>query len=163
MTPKKRRPRHPKLCRTCGGEFLAVTRKVVCGPCLDRRNHQKNRARQMASNAIRAGKLVRQPCEACGLQEGAHAHHEDYSRPLDVRWLCGSCHSWRHNALRGDEAGPIEEWIAERRAHEPMRTLSSRGVMLIWDFEAVVKKLRQAEGLSAMTRSIAPLKWERAA
>lgn len=32
------------------------------------------------------GVLVRQPCEVCGSK--AQAHHNDYSKPLEVRWLC---------------------------------------------------------------------------
>ena len=44
--------------------------------------------------AIRTGKLNKQPCEICG--ENAHAHHEDYAKPLEVNWLCRSHHAERH-------------------------------------------------------------------
>lgn len=44
----------------------------------------------MVNNAIRDGKIARQPCEVCGRK--AQAHHEDYSKPLDVRWLCFQHH-----------------------------------------------------------------------
>lgn len=57
----------------------------------------KARARRLAWNAIQRGILVRLPCEVCGDLRGIHAHHEDYSRPLDVRWLC-QLHHLRHHA-----------------------------------------------------------------
>ena len=62
------------------------------------RNPIKRKAQNMADNAIRDGRLVRQPCEVCGAQK-AQAHHDDYSKPLDVRWLCTTHHAeWhRHN------------------------------------------------------------------
>lgn len=47
--------------------------------------------------AIASGKLVRQPCEKCGATK-VDAHHDDYSRPLDVRWLCRSHHLEHHRA-----------------------------------------------------------------
>ena len=50
------------------------------------------RARKMVERALAAGRLVRQPCEACGSPR-AHAHHDDYDRPLDVRWLCQRHHN----------------------------------------------------------------------
>jgi hypothetical protein len=34
----------------------------------------------------------------CG-EPKVHAHHEDYSRPLDVTWLCQKCHVQRHVEL----------------------------------------------------------------
>lgn len=61
----------------------------------------KVRARKLVYEAIRRGELERQPCEECGATEGVQAHHEDYSRPLDVTWLCGECHRDLHRA-RGE-------------------------------------------------------------
>jgi hypothetical protein len=48
------------------------------------------------SNAITAGKLTRGPCEACGAAENVEAHHDDYAKPLDVRWLCRPDHAAHH-------------------------------------------------------------------
>lgn len=42
----------------------------------------------------RLGLLVPQPCEVCGA--GAEAHHPDYDRPGDVRWLCRKHHRQLH-------------------------------------------------------------------
>jgi hypothetical protein len=61
-------------------------------------NPVKRRAHLIVSGAIRSGKLVRSPCEVCG-NEAAQAHHDDYGKPLEVRWLCTTHHAeWhRHN------------------------------------------------------------------
>ena len=52
-----------------------------------------------AHNAVQkakyAGKLQKQPCEICGAPY-VHAHHGDYSKPLDVIWLCPMHHRWIH-------------------------------------------------------------------
>lgn len=62
------------------------------------RNPIKYAAKNAVNNAIRDGRLTRQPCEVCGAEK-AQAHHDDYSKPLDVRWLCTTHHAeWhRHN------------------------------------------------------------------
>jgi hypothetical protein len=62
------------------------------------RNPIKKAASTAVGNAIRDGRMTRQPCEVCG-QEKAQAHHDDYSKPLDVRWLCTTHHAeWhKHN------------------------------------------------------------------
>lgn len=60
-----------------------------------RREHpEKNRARLKVHRAVASGRLKRQGCEVCGAP--AQAHHEDYSKPLDVRWLCQQHHSRAH-------------------------------------------------------------------
>lgn len=53
-------------------------------------------ARMQTRNAIRKGILVRMPCEICGLSK-VDAHHDDYSKPLDVRWLCREHHAEFHS------------------------------------------------------------------
>lgn len=56
----------------------------------------KNRARNRVYRAIKAGTLVRpDACEECGRSCRPEAAHKDYSRPLDVMWLCRKCHAVR--------------------------------------------------------------------
>lgn len=62
-------------------------------------NRIKRNAHVIVGNAISAGKLVRQPCEVCQTTNAVHAHHEDYSAPLEVRWLCRTHHAARHKEL----------------------------------------------------------------
>lgn len=57
----------------------------------------KDSARGVVSMALRRGKLTRQPCEECG-DPKAEAHHDDYSKPLAVRWLCRGDHGAWHEA-----------------------------------------------------------------
>ena len=42
--------------------------------------------------ALHRGDLVRQPCERCHTTKNVHGHHADYSKPLEVTWLCVRCH-----------------------------------------------------------------------
>ena len=60
---------------------------------------QHHRARRIAFNAIRTGKLLRCPCEICGIIE-VEAHHDDYTKPLMVRWLCVKHHKEFHRNLK---------------------------------------------------------------
>jgi len=55
----------------------------------------KLRANGLVAKAIRNGTLRRRPCERCGNPK-AEGHHEDYSKPLDVTWLCRKHHRIRH-------------------------------------------------------------------
>jgi hypothetical protein len=61
-----------------------------------KRNPEKVRCHNAVARAIRSGKLVRGPCEVCGTTNNVHAHHDDYSKPLEVRWLCAAHHSYTH-------------------------------------------------------------------
>lgn len=60
-----------------------------------KRNPQKRKAHFIVSNAIRDKKLFKQPCAVCGKKE-VEAHHNDYSNPLDVIWLCQKHHKQVH-------------------------------------------------------------------
>lgn len=66
---------------------------------------EARRAHWAVHNAVVRGLLERpDDCEKCGyvgrVTRDIHAHHDDYSKPLDVRWLCSSCHGRHHRALR---------------------------------------------------------------
>lgn len=61
-------------------------------------NKEKYKAHWTVAHAIKAGKLIKSNCEKCGSVK-AHAHHDDYSKPLDVRWLCPKCHNKHHRLL----------------------------------------------------------------
>jgi hypothetical protein len=53
-------------------------------------------ARQVIRNEIKRGRLKRGLCEVCGTDFAVHGHHDDYNRPLVVRWLCGVHHKEWH-------------------------------------------------------------------
>lgn len=55
------------------------------------RNTEKRTAHITVGNAVRDGKLKKGHCEICGCEE-TEAHHDDYSKPLQVRWLCHRHH-----------------------------------------------------------------------
>ncbi len=62
-------------------------------------NFQKYQAHVEVQRALARGDLVKNGCEICGTTEGRiDAHHDDYSKPLDVRWLCRLHHVRLHNA-----------------------------------------------------------------
>lgn len=56
----------------------------------------KKLALTLVNNLLRAGKISRQPCEECESTTHVHAHHDDYAKPFDVRWLCAAHHSQWH-------------------------------------------------------------------
>ena len=63
------------------------------------RHPEKVAARTALNHAIERDEVTRQPCEVCGA-EPAHAHHDDYSKPLEVRWLCPRHHAEYHATER---------------------------------------------------------------
>ncbi len=64
---------------------------------------RKRKARTQTQTAIFYGTLIRQPCEVCGAST-VDAHHDDYSKPLEVRWLCRPHHHQHHAAMAAKEA-----------------------------------------------------------
>ena len=69
---------------------------------------EKRKARGLLQSAVRRGKIKRMPCEKCGKQK-TDAHHEDYSKPYEVQWLCRKHHMGRHRM-------PVDTPITEETA-----------------------------------------------
>lgn len=68
-------------------------------------NPDKHRVHAHVFYALSVGQITRpEKCEECGGrgkpvsdgQSPIQAHHEDYSKPLEVRWLCATCHAQHH-------------------------------------------------------------------
>ena len=53
---------------------------------------ERVRARRILCSHVKRGNMQRQPCEVCGTTIKVEAHHDDYSKPLEVRWLCRKDH-----------------------------------------------------------------------
>ena len=60
------------------------------------KNPNKHLAHLAMRNAIRKGLLLKGVCEVCG-NTNVEGHHDDYSKPLSVRWLCKKHHLEAHN------------------------------------------------------------------
>jgi len=60
-----------------------------------RQNPEKYLAHVAVQKALSSGALVKGSCEICG-DPSVDAHHTDYTRPLEVRWLCRRHHVRLH-------------------------------------------------------------------
>lgn len=108
------------ICRFGFAYFDGIDGKPICIPCFlhepsehepvrkfkrerlpyKRTNPDKYTAHRIVALARDSGLLKAKPCEVCGAQYGIHAHHEDYSKPLDVKWLCVKHHGEHHARMR---------------------------------------------------------------
>lgn len=59
---------------------------------------ERQQARMFVSQALKEGVLIKKPCEVC-FESKVHAHHPDWSEPLNVVWLCPSHHKAAHVSL----------------------------------------------------------------
>lgn len=55
----------------------------------------KKLAQKALHGAVKRGTVKRKPCEVCGSRD-SQAHHDDYSKRFDVKWLCRRHHMARH-------------------------------------------------------------------
>jgi hypothetical protein len=67
----------------------------------DKNNPEKRRVHDRTMYAVETGKLIRPGfCSECKKECTPHAHHEDYSKPYDVMWLCSYCHFKLHHKYK---------------------------------------------------------------
>jgi hypothetical protein len=65
---------------------------------LDAEGKKRWNARTALNRAVRKGKVERGVCEVCA-EPNAQGHHDDYDKPLDVRWLCPAHHAETHREV----------------------------------------------------------------
>ena len=106
---------HVNKCKDCNKQDVIINRKNKVGyyRAYDRvrgnrktsedckryreKNPKKYKAHTKLNNAIRDGKIIKQSCcQECGSEYFVVGHHDDYDKPLEVRWLCQVCHCAWH-------------------------------------------------------------------
>ncbi len=93
-----------RICRICSTEstVAAYARNPTAHKRANRnstaRYPERQRARAKLYRAIRKRKIIRpKACSQCGACCKPHGHHADYSKPLEVQWLCALCHNKAHS------------------------------------------------------------------
>lgn len=91
------RSRKKQAARRVAGKAGGITAGAATK--WDKTNPHKKRAHLEVSRAIKSGNLIPSLCQ-CG--QKAEAHHEDYTKPFDVTWLCRAHHKERHVQINKD-------------------------------------------------------------
>ena len=81
-----------RSCKQCHAESMRIFRKTHK---MTPEQKMKDNCRSYAGVYKRLGKLKQKPCEICGINDVV-MHHDDYSKPLEVRWLCIKHHRSIH-------------------------------------------------------------------
>ncbi len=100
---QNRDPSKPSPTRL--GKLLGVSRQ---------RAHQiinpiSHYARIAVRDALKSGKIIKPAnCERCQTQtQDLEGHHDDYHKPLDIHWLCVSCHGLTHRKANEQRTASI--------------------------------------------------------
>ena len=95
MTKDLARVRFP--CIECS--FPIRKEDSLCSNCKSKQPLSaafKQDVRYFTKACIKKGYIKKEPCAVCR-NELVHAHHLDYSKPLDIMWLCREHHHDIHH------------------------------------------------------------------
>lgn len=83
-----------RYCKACHAAYMREWRKdhPLTGQARLRHN-----ARKYAHTYKSRGHITPKPCEVCGTKQGLEMHHDDYRKPLLVRWFCREHHLAHHD------------------------------------------------------------------
>jgi len=118
LKPKKDKT----LCCKCNNK-KDVTWSSYCKDC--RRNYNKSyrlnenskkklKIRIKVNSLIKSRKIIKMPCEKCGNIK-TQAHHDDYNKPLDVRWLCHFHHREHHRMVKNNPNEVINDLVTRKK------------------------------------------------
>lgn len=92
MVEENRRGKYA-YCKSCHAEHMRKSRPLHSD--LDPVAKAKANVRAYTKEYVKRGKIKKTPCVVCG-DEKSEAHHTDYTKPLDVTWLCRKHHLELH-------------------------------------------------------------------
>lgn len=84
-----------RYCLSCSNNWMKENRKKHSE--LSEEQKLKANCRSYLNQYVKRGKIIKQPCEVCG-DLNVQAHHEDYTKPLEVNWLCVKHHIEKHKS-----------------------------------------------------------------
>ena len=87
-----------RYCRACHAEYQRIFRPKHSE--LSDEQRRKANCRAYANVYQRRGTLVPRACAVCCREDGVQMHHPDYSKPLEVVWMCAMCHRLLHRIER---------------------------------------------------------------
>ena len=82
-----------RYCKDCHNAHARETRKKHKE--LTTLQKLKANCRSYLNVYLKRGKVIKKPCEVCNSVE-VEAHHNDYTKPLEVIWLCREHHLEKH-------------------------------------------------------------------
>ena len=88
---------HRDMMNRSNAKYRAANKEKASAALKARRHsvHGMQAAHNAVTRAVQNGSLERQACQTCGNKK-AHAHHPNYSKPLEVVWLCPLHHKAAH-------------------------------------------------------------------
>ena len=112
----------------------------------------------MVNRAIKNGVLIKPSvCENCGKECSPEGHHEDYSMPLEVVWLCKSCHLELHKVKGNyrktnnshtcnDDKKSINIYVSNKLKDAMTKTAASCGFRATtWVRMLILRELKEIE------------------
>ena len=90
------RLKHPEWKKADNKKNLPMVGKLVKE--YYKKYPERGKAHKAVQTALLNGKLVKGICISCS-EEKTEGHHENYDKPLDVMWMCHSCHKKYHFGL----------------------------------------------------------------
>lgn len=114
-----------------------------------KRNPDKIKAQRKLQKAVKIGKIKRLPCSVCGSAKSV-GHHPDYSKPLEVIWLCHIHHKKVHYTIFPKRQRSLrdEELIAEFEKRKRQLGLERKGRVM--RNTEIQEKRKQGKTLSAI-------------
>jgi ribosomal protein S27AE len=91
--------RHPEWRREASRRYKRThaEKNRAAARAYKEKNPEKHAAHMAVSYAIKKG-ILRRParCPGCKQLTKVQAHHDDYSKPMIVKWFCAKCHKAEH-------------------------------------------------------------------